>query len=88
MRPVCKTGLSGWSTGLGKNGRKRRKRMNECSFGGLGAQVISRDIHWDVKMLAYYHQVINCLKIYLKTTNTYTFMVSVSGIKEQIRYWF
>lgn len=43
------------------------------------------DIHRDGKMLADYYHVINCLKIYLKTTNIYTLMVSVSGTKEQIR---
>lgn len=30
--------------------------------------MISRDSHWDGKMLADYHHVINCLKIYFKTT--------------------
>ena len=82
MRPVYKTGLSGWPTVWGRNGRKRR--MN-AHLGGLGAQVISRDSHWDEKMLADYYHVINCLKIYLKTTNIYSLMVSISGIKEQIR---
>ena len=81
MRPVYKTGLSGWSTGLGRNGRKRRKRRLNAHFGDWELS----DIHRDGKMLADYYHVINCLKIYLKTTNIYTLMVSVSGTKEQIR---
>ena len=34
MRPIYKTGLSGWSTGLGRNGRKRMKRRMNAHLGG------------------------------------------------------
>lgn len=44
---MYKTGWSGWSTGLGRNVRKRRKLRMIASLGFASSQVIGRDIHGD-----------------------------------------
>lgn len=42
-----KTGWSGWSAGLGRSVRKRRRLRTIANLGFASSQVIGRDVHRD-----------------------------------------